>query len=335
MPSSFISAACMLLLAVGTVYSGCLFAAHNDPLDTETQFVDLNWYQVFSFPIFSSIVLVLLFYYFWLLQYVLLAVLLLGSFSAICDLTRFILVKNISGLSSASRNVTVVSVFVALVTLYEWGMNGNFIAHDIIGCSLCVTFISVLRFPSLKIAALCLTLLFFYDMYWVFFSESFFKKNVMLEVATKQATNPVRQIGEHFNIHALKSASVNIELPLKLLFPNGDGSGRYSMLGLGDIAMPGILCSLAMRFDLSPTVDPNDKPMDSEKQLPKRKLFTFALGGYTVGLLSAFYFSMTTGHAQPALIYIVPGIFIPLCGRAYAEGRLAELWSGPKITNVE
>jgi hypothetical protein len=34
----------------------------------------LNWYQVFSFPIFSSIVLVLLFYYFWLLQYVLLAV---------------------------------------------------------------------------------------------------------------------------------------------------------------------------------------------------------------------------------------------------------------------
>lgn len=66
------------------------------------------------------------------------------------------------------------------VILIEWLRSGNIVLHNILGCSLSIVFISTLKFPSLKIAALCLTGLLIYDVFWVFFSEYFFSDNVMV-----------------------------------------------------------------------------------------------------------------------------------------------------------
>lgn len=79
-----------------------------------------------------------------------------------------------------------------------------------------------------------------YDVTWVFASPSFSGgENVMLSVATSEVLTG----------------------PTRLLFPKVPGSmGEasffpFSLLGLGDIAIPGLLCCLALRYDASRTVD--------------------------------------------------------------------------------
>ena len=68
-----------------------------------------------------------------------------------------------------------------------------------------------------------------YDVFWVFYSSGVVGENVMLEVAT----------------------SSQIEGPLKLMLPGGSAASKYpfSILGLGDVVIPGIFAALMLRFD--------------------------------------------------------------------------------------
>ncbi|KAL6744843.1 peptidase A22B, signal peptide peptidase, partial [Haematococcus lacustris] len=78
-----------------------------------------------------------------------------------------------------------------------------------------------------------------YDVFWVFASPSVVGDNVMLTVATSDL----------------------ITGPSRLLFPRAPGGvGEasdfpFSLLGLGDIAIPGLLACLALRFDASRAAD--------------------------------------------------------------------------------
>merc|ERR1712100_197175 len=76
--------------------------------------------------------------------------------------------------------------------------------------------------------AIMLIGLFFYDIFWVFGSKSVFGSNVMVTVATK------------------------VEGPITLLFPrrlDGCGDLSNSMLGLGDIVVPGIFIAFLAKWD--------------------------------------------------------------------------------------
>ena len=335
----------MWLLALGTVYGGSLYA---QALEKETggfaQFVDLDVYAVALFPVTASAMLLLLFSHFGLMQYILLGAVFGLAFLAVMDVSRWILVHRM-GVSPSSRLVTPVSLATTLLIMWEWTCRGNFLAIDAIGISLCFTLIATLRFPSLKLGGLCLGLLFLYDIFWVFLSPYFFGHNVMVVVAEKQAASPIQQAGEHFNIPFLKQFVPRLELPLKLILPSDSTPGRYVMLGLGDMALPGVLLNYAFRFvsapleiikvadiEQQPALEPQHEPLAQEQT---SKLFAYAFGGYAFGLATAFFVSMSTGHAQPALIYIVPGILVPLCCRAAAEGKLVELWQGAKLERIE
>ncbi|KAL1552988.1 COMPASS (complex proteins associated with Set1p) component [Salvia divinorum] len=63
--------------------------------------------------------------------------------------------------------------------------------------------------------------LFVYDIFWVFFTP------VMVSVAK------------------------SFDAPIKLLFPTSDFARPFSILGLGDIVIPGIFVVLALRCDFS------------------------------------------------------------------------------------
>ena len=41
----------------------------------------------------------------------------------------------------------------------------------------------------------------------------------------------------------------HLSLPGKLVFPSSHSTGHFSMLGLGDIVMPGLLLCFVMRYD--------------------------------------------------------------------------------------
>jgi len=318
----------------------------------------------------------LLFFYFQYIQYILLTLLVFASASALNALL-FLLLQSVYKERSNKLACHCISIVVTLgLTLY-WIVTGDLIIHNILGCALCITFISTLKFPSLKIAVVCLVLLTVYDIFWVFFSEYFFRENVMIDVAQKVAANPVHTVGKYLNNDYVTSiVKSKIELPLKLMFKNAS-TGKMMILGLGDIALPGALVALALRCDESirreqsgdhkseramtandlenmesadkytygdklslsinesyyskKVVDLRDTRGSTHTTLigPSR-LFDCALMGYTSGLFVAFTASIMSGHGQPALIYLVPGVLLPIVGRAWFIGKLRHVWHGPE-----
>ena len=50
------------------------------------------------------------------------------------------------------------------------------------GISLCILFLSLVRFPNIRVATVLLCLAFFYDIFFVFLSPIFFKESVMVKV---------------------------------------------------------------------------------------------------------------------------------------------------------
>ena len=117
----------------------------------------------------------------------------------------------------------------------------DFTLNNLIAVCIVSDFLSVIGFGSFKACATALAGLLCYDAFWVFKSEDVIGKNVMMTVATNQSFNG----------------------PFKLLFPRFEDvlnplpidAHPFSLLGLGDIAIPGLLCALMLRYDASRAVD--------------------------------------------------------------------------------
>eukprot|EP00736_Rhodelphis_marinus_P014405 Rmarinus@m.27390 len=140
----------------------------------------------------------------------------------------------------------------------------------------------------------------------------------MVDVATREAVNPLRQV----------SHVETLQLPMKLMFPTGEG--RMLMLGLGDIALPSLLVSLAMRFDLHLAAQKSNVSAsgtdDFAGVLGGMVYCGTALTGYTGGLILAFTASHVYHVAQPALLYIVPMMLLSISGVCYYHGDLWHIW---------
>ncbi|KAI9767080.1 MAG: hypothetical protein M1835_007085, partial [Candelina submexicana] len=200
---------------------------------------------------------------------------------------------------------------------------------------------------------LILSALFFYDIYFVFYTP------LMVTVAT------------------------SLDIPIKLLFPrpvaphDDPNKPALSMLGLGDVVLPGIMIGLALRFDLymfylrkqskKTGIDKADSEIEKKAEekggtdgLVKAKYqravggwgerfwtstssvqtrkefiegglfpkpyFHAALVGYVIGMLATLGVMQLFAHAQPALLYLVPGVLISIWGTALIRGEVKEMW---------
>ena len=344
-----LSAVLLIIIATTTVYVGSKLSAGNSMIPLEAhEHTEMTMTQALIIPVSASIFLITLFFYFAYMQYFLIGILVMVGASALFQLTcitlQFLCCKMNSQLG------LVLSLCFTIFAVLDWATTGDLVMHNLLGCSLCILFISTLRFPSLKVAAVCLLLLVVYDIFWVFFSEHFFHKNVMVEVATKVASNPVYEMGQRFHIDALKYVSPTVELPIKLMIPNY-GIQKMAMLGLGDIALPGALVAFALRCDLDINNDINSdihiKNTENDLEIGKSShhistlpikiatvLFNYSITGYFIGLIAAFIGNKVTGMPQPALIYLVPGVLIFLIGKAWHIGQLKNIWMGSSKTDT-
>ncbi|KAK4636160.1 Signal peptide peptidase [Fulvia fulva] len=175
----------------------------------------------------------------------------------------------------------------------------------------------------------------------------------------------------------------NLDVPIKLVFPRPAEPGAapedppvrsYSMLGLGDIVLPGLMIALALRFDLymyylrqqkrrtvvaragegqnkaKETIDKapyipasghwGDKfwtaveaSTPASAVLPayltttfSRPYFYATMTGYVIGMIATLVFMSIFQHAQPALLYLVPGVLISLWGTGLVRGELRQMW---------
>eukprot|EP01054_Gregarina_sp_Poly1_P007967 Gregarina_sp_Poly_1__7966@NODE_455_length_8267_cov_220_739024_g370_i0_p5_GENE_NODE_455_length_8267_cov_220_739024_g370_i0NODE_455_length_8267_cov_220_739024_g370_i0_p5_ORF_typecomplete_len157_score14_38Peptidase_A22B/PF04258_13/4_4e34SPP/PF06550_11/0_04_NODE_455_length_8267_cov_220_739024_g370_i068937363 len=104
--------------------------------------------------------------------------------------------------------------------------------------------------------------------------------------------------------------ATGFEAPLKLLFPIKRSPVQFSLLGLGDIVIPGIFVAMTLRFDYwmhskrSGIADASkeDAPMfrNFRKFYFKSSLVAYALSIFLTGCIMLFF-----KKAQPALLYLV------------------------------
>ena len=142
----------------------------------------------------------------------------------------------------------------------------------------------MLSLGSFVIGAILLMGLFVYDVFWVFGTE------VMVSVAK------------------------GLNAPVKILFPKAVNVTPIpvSMLGLGDIVIPGIFVALMLRFD-------------AHLKLGSTPYFASNLAAYVVGLGVTIGVMHFFDAAQPALLYLVPACIGASLLTAAARGEVQTL----------
>ncbi|KAK5065390.1 hypothetical protein LTR84_001228 [Exophiala bonariae] len=228
---------------------------------------------------------------------------------------------------------------------------------NFLGFSFCYGSLQFMTPSTAWTGTLVLGALFFYDIYFVFFTP------MMVTVATK------------------------LDVPIKLLFPRPDGciypvgvpegstameeylqclakKRSMAMLGLGDIVVPGMMLAFALRFDLyvhylkksgrskpsqsKTVVVDEDKPayINAHGQWGERfwtnsksrsegvlatkfpkPYFYASIFGYIIGMITTVVVMQIAAHAQPALLYLVPGVLISLWSTALVKGEFQLLWN--------
>ncbi|KAJ8600129.1 hypothetical protein CTAYLR_003461 [Chrysophaeum taylorii] len=192
---------------------------------------------------------------------------------------------------------------VARHAAYAW------ILQDLFGVCLCVVFLDVIKLRSLEVATVLLSMAFCYDVFFVFFSPYVFGQSVMVKVAT--GTGPKKD-ADYCEKYPDDSDCQSTQLPMLLLIPR-DQSG-YSMLGLGDVVLPGLLVSFCARYDAAAN---------------RSRYFPACVFGYAIGLACANLAVAVFKVGQPALLYLVPCTLGLVYILAKLDHTFDHLWKGP------
>lgn len=122
----------------------------------------------------------------------------------------------------------------------------------------------------------------------------------------------------------------SLDGPIKILFPrsivpDAEGKLEMSLLGLGDIVIPGFFLALLLRFDAHNANVPYF-PTNVHAQFPK-PYFHSALLGYVIGLGVTLYIMIVFEAAQPALLYLVPACLSSSLLCAFVKGEIKDLFA--------
>ncbi|KAK1284340.1 Signal peptide peptidase-like 4 [Acorus calamus] len=170
------------------------------------------------------------------------------------------------------------------------------------GIALIVSVLQIIHVRTLKVGTILLGCTFLYDIFWVFISKVFFHESVMIVVARGD-----------------KSGEDGVPMLLKIprMF---DPWGGYSIIGFGDILLPGLLIAFSLRYDWA-----------ANKNL-RSGYFLWSMVAYGFGLLTTYVaLNLMDGHGQPALLYIVPFTLGTIWALGRKRGELRNLWRGEPV----
>ncbi|KAK0874115.1 hypothetical protein LTS02_000497 [Friedmanniomyces endolithicus] len=279
---------------------------------------------------------------------------------------RYTVAMRIGNTPDEKTNFTIIHILATLVGIAT-SAYANLVAKpwyltNLQGFAVCYTTFQMLSPTTFTTGSLLLSGLFCYDIWAVFFTP------LMVTVAK------------------------NLDQPIKLVFPRPEQAvqvpfappkRQYSMLGLGDIVLPGIMMALTLRFDLylfylskqrRKTVQQGDaisgkegneaevevvdkapyvavtgylgdrfwtarlpasaRPAKLNASFPK-PYFYASMVGYTIGMLTTLVVMSVYQHAQPALLYLVPGVLVSLWGTALARGEVKQMWEFSEAVDGE
>lgn len=249
-------------------------------------------------------------------------------------------IHNILNLTTHIRLNDAIGLVLGFVTIIFYNTIGKvWWLTNLIGFGFCYGTLQLMSPTTFWTGSLILIGLFFYDITMVFYTP------LMVTVAT------------------------SLDVPIKLVFP---GPKKGGMLGLGDVVLPGIMMALALRFDLylhylrQQRLEAPVSFKPQEKKLMKVKYqdatglwgerfwtsnstkiteadgarfqktyFYASVMGYIIGMLTTLTVLNIFRHAQPALLYLVPGVLIALWSTALFRGELSLMWGYTEDGSLE
>lgn len=187
----------------------------------------------------------------------------------------------------------------AIIFSYVYFRTKHFLLNNVLGISFCIQSIERISLGSYKNGAIALIGLFFYDIFWVFGTE------VMVTVAK------------------------SFDGPIKLLFPRSfateTAKAQFSLLGLGDIVIPGLFVALLLRYDAYRANVAQTENIVYETF--DKTFFHVNIIFYALGLVTTVFVMYYFEAAQPALLYLVPACLGSSLLQAYARDEMASLFS--------
>ncbi|KAK4941830.1 hypothetical protein LTR10_018306 [Elasticomyces elasticus] len=225
----------------------------------------------------------------------------------------------------------------------------NFHVHSLITVKTSIDVLDVYMTPTtVWTGTLVLSALFLYDIYFVFFTP------MMVTVATKLDV-PIKLLFPRPDGCVLPVGAAEGSAAMEEYLQCLAKKRTMAMLGLGDIVVPGMMLAFALRFDLylhylrlAKTEDDVQKeavyfsakgswgerfwtshklwPGDVKAKAFPKPYFYATIFGYLAGMITTVVVMQIAAHAQPALLYLVPGVLLSLWGTALVRGDLKALW---------
>jgi len=231
------------------------------------------------------------------------------------------------------------------------------IIQDVFGLCMCILFLSTIRLNSIRVGAILLIVAFLYDIFFVFITPLLTKhgESIMVNVATSGGppkADPLWCEKYPWSTDCRGGDPLPMLFAMPRLF---DYQGGVSLLGLGDIVLPGLLTSFASRYDeakrliggasggsgrtLSNGACPGEAG-DASKPLGffcfccrccGKGYFGPVMVAYAIGLLMANAAVYIMQMGQPALLYLVPCCLGTMAFLGYRAGEWSDLWEGPRV----
>ncbi|XP_048829380.1 signal peptide peptidase-like 2A isoform X3 [Brienomyrus brachyistius] len=312
----------MFTVGMGAFWSG---AVEREKLNTapmggdsreRTDSGDLPLYsplKVILFVAFMCVVLVLMYFFYAYLVYVTIVIFCIASATALYSCFDAIMEKlgcatlsfSCLGKGWSGRSLLLASLCITVAVL--WGVYRNedrwiWILQDLLGIAFCLNFMKTITVSNFKICVILLSLLLIYDVFFVFITPFLTKdgQSIMVEVA-------------------LGPGSVAEKLPLVMRVPRFLAPNlcmmQFSILGYGDIIVPGLLVAYCHRFDVWTSS-------------PKRIYFMSCTIAYFLGMVVTFVVMILSQMGQPALLYLVPFTLLTSAAVAWRRGEMKRFWSG-------
>lgn len=192
-----------------------------------------------------------------------------------------------------SKYSTFITFAYSILIIIVWYQTENFIITNFLVFCFVVCGINMVKIRRLQVILFVAIGFLLYDVWWVFISPLFFGKSVM-EVAARAASSKIPA--------AMTAPSVPM--------PSNHFEGGASLLGAGDIMLPGIILDFFIRFDCS----------------YQTNLFVVSFIGYILGLFIAWLMVFVMNKGQPALLWIFPSVLIPTLAYAKYIKVFGVLW---------
>nr|XP_055103456.1 signal peptide peptidase-like 2B isoform X2 [Symphalangus syndactylus] len=329
----------IFIMAVGTVAVGGYWAGSRDvkkymkhkrddgPEKQEDEAVDVTPVMTCVFVVMCCSMLVLLYYFYDLLVYVVIGIFCLASATGLYSCLAPCVRRLPFGKCRIPNNslpyfhkrpqarMLLLALFCVAVSVV-WGVFRNedqwaWVLQDALGIAFCLYMLKTIRLPTFKACTLLLLVLFLYDIFFVFITPFLTKSgsSIMVEVATGPSDSATRE-----------------KLPMVLKVPRLNSSPLalcdrpFSLLGFGDILVPGLLVAYCHRFDI--------------QVQSSRVYFVACTIAYGVGLLVTFVALALMQRGQPALLYLVPCTLVTSCAVALWRRELGVFWTGSGFAKV-